>query len=207
MREIINFLTSIDNWNFIFSVISCLCTILTAIIAFALYDRYGIKGKVKSNRIDSVFDILNFLKKRTMLMVGTNNIPTSANGKLYKGYINFGKEKMPCIYGMEKYKVYFDHQTYLTFSVKLKELLNSIWMPDDIKKCINFILNCGMNIIEYSDMEKENMVIQFSYTKEKNGKVVPVTEYQDYEDFRKSFEQNMEIINNWLKKNNIDIIF
>lgn len=132
-----------------FTILSTLISITTLIVAIILFDRFGINAKFKERQVDTVLEFVKELKGIS-LTVSTRRFT-------YLNYIRkcINLERLPKdTYNTDKTKT-------LLFPDNYKDLLNIFskarqdpWLPDEIKKKLEFIdINGTSQVEQFNDDE------------------------------------------------------
>ena len=127
-----------DSWNSVlslsFTILGTIATIATLIVAFLLYDRFGISAKFKENQVDKVIELAILLKEI--------NITISSNKRTY--FVHKVQSDLKLMEDIPGYTT--DSAKTVLFPDNFFGLINNVtnirknhWLPKEIKDRMKFL--------------------------------------------------------------------
>jgi hypothetical protein len=127
-----------------FTAVAAVAGIATLIIAFLLYDRFGLGGKFIERQTDKVLELFTFLNEHKVT-IHTESLhyfinPSTLLPLYLKDLLNYEHDK--------KKIILLNNKDYDAFIKPLSLIKNSYWLPLNIKDKISFLEIYGTATIE-----------------------------------------------------------
>jgi hypothetical protein len=137
-----------DTWNTVlssaFTILSSVITIAAFIIAILLFDRFGINAKFKQKQIDEVLELASYLKNTNIHAKNSTFTYIIHRNQLSITSLNEYEE-----YKKDRGKTILLSNDFLDFFSTLYVFTTKEWLPQEIKKKLEFI-----NIKATEEVEK-----------------------------------------------------
>jgi|GEM_PF-3544435 len=177
--------------------IGALATVATLFIAIHLYQRFGLESRFISEQTDKVLEIVDILKGQYFM----------GNTNKYSYFLGTGREKIEMtmkgpFYQSDKNKiVLINNEDFSKTWDRVLEIKRSYWLPNKIKKKIEFL-----EFVMYQEVENpldEKYIRIYSDIKKNDVKKVewsityPTITFDEY---NKKFYELIKSIEKWLKQ-------
>lgn len=175
----------------------------TLVIAFLLFDRFGIGKRIIDKKVDVVIELVEELKGKRMTADSDMKDGSRSFQQIYLSQdMTNHKEEM-----LNDTLILVDIEDYMTGTKELLRLKNNVWMPKEIRNQMKFLELYSTEV--RTDMSKfDNNQSKIGFTRvKKEDKNWAIKNDQDttYLELIENFEKLFETIQSWLNKHtNID---
>lgn len=187
------------------NLISIISSLITVIIAFLLFDKFGVSKKALDRNVELVFKLLEVIKSKTIYTEyesdsGTHHSVILIGNNLSESKNNFIGDKI----------IIFNYEDINKGLNEINQFANNIWLPSQIKKKVQKISLRSASSIEDTFPHRNKYVkIYFDLYPEarKDTKVVWFKTNQKettLNDFRLDLEELLAEIMIWLNKHSKD---
>lgn len=180
-------------YSSVLSAIGTVATFITLIIAFYLYEKFGLESKFIENQTDTVFELINLLKGKNIFahsVYGTyflypscEKIKDLPEFKLYEE-----DKKKNILISMEDYKKAWE---------KIFEIKRNYWLPKEIQEKFKFIeFSLSFEVEDSNDKKK---YIRISFGENQDEKWTQPLPEMTFEKFNSGMFELVKSIEDWLK--------
>lgn len=182
------------------TAIGALATFITLFIAIALYDRFGLETRFIGKQTDKVLELVDFLKGKYIIASTSQHgyMITTNRDKIE------GIRKVPPYENDKSKKIIVDYDNYKKmWSKNLYEIKRSYWLPQKIKKKIEFLEISILASVE--DPFNESYIRFFSDASRNKNADEPI-EWKiiipeiTFEEFNNNLFNLTKTIEKWLKQ-------
>ena len=180
-------------YSSVLSAIGTVATFITLIIAFYLYEKFGLESKFIEKQTDTVLELINLLKGKTIYahsIHGTYFLYPSCERIKDLPEFNLYKED-------KKKKILISTNDYQKAWEKIFEIKRNYWLPKEIQekfKFIEFPLS-----VEVEDSSDKNKYIRISFGENQDEKwTLPMPDLT-FEEFNSGMFKLVKSIEDWLK--------
>lgn len=198
-----------DYANSIATILSCLCTLFTLLIAISIYDKYGLSGKSYSETFNSVISLYHDVSKLDFFLK-TYDIELSSNpNDISFNRIIIIRNNFKLSNIKEYAEGYLDLPVLFTesyiYSIQiLDNYQSSLFIPKQIKEALDkFYI---VTYMKYMDKPKKGTVIESPENEKKTEEVdyYKIDSFENLKTFIESYGRLKRTIYDWLKKNGGD---
>lgn len=180
-----------------FTALEGISAIITLILAFLLYDRFGLKGVSLKNQMDKVFELADHIEKKT-IFIQTSEIKYHLPLKLpiksrFEIIPNFKDDATKGILVCED-----DYNYFMEFIYEIKK---SYWLPSKIKDKLKFIEVLALLNIDNHNEEK---YVKFDFGNIKEKKWLATFPKLTFEMVLINLDSLLVEIDTWKKKYHIE---
>lgn len=179
-------------------LLSTFATIFTLIVALLLYDRFGGRSKAIDNQLKIVLELIEFLRTNKV------NIESFGEPEKLTWFIWFSKDmslfrKVPNFkYDKNKFVILRVGKDHL-IPYEILRIINDFWLPDEIRKKMEFLEFRSGTFMDEHDFDKKNYV--FLNFHHENQDYFLVSESYTFEQLLTNIEDLMNTIKSWIKRN------
>lgn len=182
------------------TAIGAVATILTLYIAFELYDRFGLESRFIGKKTDKVLELVDFLKGK-YIFASTDEIVYNLTPDRNKIK---GIKSVPRYINDKSKIIIVDYENYKkTWGKPLYEIKRSYWLPEKIKKKVEFLEFSILGSVEYPFDEK---YIRFFANSAKDKIKDESIEWQiilpeiSFDEFNNNLDSLIKTIEKWLER-------
>lgn len=181
------------NWQTFWNAIAAIAAVATMIIAFLLYDRFGMSAKFIEKQTDKVFELADLLKGKVITIhTISSRYLLRPSSQCDKGFVDLPE------YERDRNKIILmsrdDYERYFREILAIK---SSYWLPKEIGEKMEFLDFSASSPIENSTDE---MYVRFDFNASKEDEWELMIPKMKFEDFISNYSSLVQEINKWLKK-------
>lgn len=177
------------------TAVGTITTLITLFIAFQLYERFGLESRFIGNQTDKVLELVDFFKGKSF----------KASTNKYSYFCGTNRDKISLIkngsnYPIDKSKiVLMNYDDYTKTWDQLFEIKRSYWLPEKLKKKIEF-----MEFIMLDDVpdafDEKYIRISASTKRDENVEWLKVIPEITFDEFNSKLDILIKAIEKWLKQ-------
>lgn len=176
-----------------FTAAGTVATIWTLVIAFYLFDRFGLDTKFIEKKTDKVLDLVNQLKGKS-INAHSDYIYIIRPSRIQLEQIR----SLPQYQNDKTKKVLFSIEDYDTATREITDIMRDYWLPEEIKSKMQFLKILGYNKFNDNSFDKY-IRLDFNAKKTEKNWVIVLPE-MTLESFTSNLDDLIATIENWLSK-------